>query len=123
MSLSPPDGLVVVSTHPSFKADVIGFGITPDGAVAPFPPKEIGTGMQRVLSVRADDHGHVWMLAGTPGPGIKNLYVVDARTGAIERTIAIDAPGAFLNDMALALDHGVIVMSDPAANPRSTSSM
>ncbi|MEJ0098537.1 MAG: L-dopachrome tautomerase-related protein [Pseudomonadota bacterium] len=108
-----PDGLVVVSTHPSFAADVMGYRIDKGGAVMPFPAKELGTGMQRILSVRADDKGHVWMLAGTPGPAVKNLYVVDAKSGAIDRTIAIDAPGAFLNDMALALDKGVIVMSDP----------
>ena len=108
-----PDGTVVVSAHPSSRANVIGFSITKDGMVAPFPSQEVGAGMQRVLSVRADDAGHVWMLAGTPGPGAKDLYVVNAKTGAIDRTIAIDAPGSFLNDMALALDRGVIVMSDP----------
>jgi sugar lactone lactonase YvrE len=108
-----PDGTVVVSAHPSSRADVIGLKITRDGTVAPFPPRDIGADMQRVLSVRADDAGRVWMLAGTPGPGAKDLYVVDLKTGALDRTIAIDAPGSFLNDMALALDHGVIVMSDP----------
>jgi sugar lactone lactonase YvrE len=108
-----PDGTAVVSAHPSSRADVIGLKITRDGTVTPFPPASTAAGMQRVLSVRADDAGHVWMLAGTPGPGAKHLYVVDLKSGALERTIAIDAPGSFLNDMALALDKGVIVMSDP----------
>lgn len=108
-----PDGTAVVSAHPSSRAEVIGLKITSDGTVTPFPPAQVGASMQRVLSVRADDTGHVWMLAGTPGPGAKDLYVVDTKTGAIDRTIAIEAPGSFLNDMALALDQGVIVISDP----------
>src|SRR5690606_3904162 len=66
--------------------------------------------MGRVLSVRDDDDGDVWLLSGQGGT--KNLYVADIATGALERVIEIDAPG-FLNDMALALDHGAIVMSVP----------
>ncbi|HTQ36919.1 MAG TPA: hypothetical protein VMH77_07770, partial [Steroidobacteraceae bacterium] len=90
------DGTVVISTHPSFAADVTGLKVAPDHTVSPFPHPEDGAKLQRVLSVRNDDAGHVWMLSGTPGPAKKDLYVVDLKSGAIVRTIAIDAPGSFL---------------------------
>lgn len=105
-----PDGTVIVSVHPSFESDVIAYAVDPDGAVRPFPSEEASDGMGRVLSVRADDEGNVWMLSGQGGA--KHLYVADIATGDLERTIEIDAPG-FLNDMALALDRGVIAMSVP----------
>jgi len=107
------DGTAVVSTHPSFAADQIGLRIAPDRTVTPFPHQDESAKLQRVLSVRNDDAGHVWMLSGTPGPAKKDLYVVDVKSGALVRTISIDAPGSFLNDMAMALDQGVIVISDP----------
>lgn len=105
-----PDGTVIISVHPSSPSEVIAYAVSPGGEVRPFPSAEASEGMGRVLSVRADADGNVWMLSGQGGT--KELYVTDAATGELERTIRINAPG-FLNDMALALDHGVIVMSVP----------
>ncbi len=109
------DGAVVISAHPSYESDSIGVIVSPDGAVAPFPPAETGADMQRVLSVRADGNGQVWMLSGMPGPGGKAFYIVDAKTGALVRTIEVEAPGSFLNDMALALGKGAVIISNPGA--------
>lgn len=108
-----PDGTVILSVHPSYESDVIAYAVSPQGDVRPFPSPEASEGMGRVLSVRADDEGNVWMLSGQGGGATRHLYVADIATGALERTIEIDAPGSFLNDMALALDQGVIVMSVP----------
>lgn len=110
-----PDGTVIISVHPSFASDIVAYAVSPQGQVRPFPDAEANARMGRVLSVRADDDGNVWMLSGQGGT--KELYVADIETGALERTIEIDAPG-FLNDMALALDHGAIVMSVPG-NPNA----
>ena len=110
-----PDGTAIISVHPSFASDIIAYAVSPEGEVRPFPDATANARMGRVLSVRADDDGNVWMLSGQGGT--KNLYVADIATGALERTIEIDAPG-FLNDMALALDHGAIVMSVPG-NPNA----
>jgi sugar lactone lactonase YvrE len=107
-----PDGTVVISVHPSFASEIIAYAVSPQGQVRPFPDAAANAAMGRVLSVRADDDGNVWMLSGQGGT--RNLYVVDIETGALRRTIGIDAPG-FLNDMALALDHGAIVMSVPGS--------
>lgn len=111
-----PDGLVVVSVHPSFPAGgAAAMAVTQGGEFSWFPRGEGAAEMQRVLSVRADDQGRVWMLAGMPGPRPKTFYLADAETGDIVRTIEVEAPGSFFNDMALALDHGVVVISDPGA--------
>ena len=108
-----PDGTVIISVHPSYQSDVIAYAVSPEGEVRPFPSPEASEGMGRVLSVRADQNGDVWMLSGMGGPAAKNFYIVDVATGALERTIAVESPGSFYNDMALALDHGAVVISDP----------
>jgi sugar lactone lactonase YvrE len=122
-----PSGLVVTSVHPSFDSDVVAYAAA-GGEVEVFPEGAAGgvavgdaPGTRRVLSVRADRDRQVWMLAGMPGPGPKIFYIWDLDARAMARTIEVATgegaiPSSFFNDMALALDHGVVVVSDPAAD-------
>ena len=124
------DGLVITSIHPSYDSEIV--AVAADGAaVRPFPDgdwatalgadaaEDGGPGLKRVLSVRADRDGKVWLLAGFPGPAPRTFYVWDTTTGAMDHVIDvvpgdIALPSSFFNDMALAPAHGVVVISDPA---------
>ena len=118
-----PDGLIIVSVHPSYPSDIV--ALAADGAdVAPFPNPEWARtvtgdktpGMRRVLSVRADGDGKVWLLSGMGGK--RTFYIWDRDTETMD-TIEVEPgdvalPSSFFNDMALAPEHGVVVVSDPA---------
>jgi sugar lactone lactonase YvrE len=120
-----PDGLVVVSVHPSFESDVAAY-VAAGGEVEAFPEGGAGRiatgdgpGMRRVLSVRADRDGMVWLLSGQPGPNPRTFYVWDLAARAMDRVIEIEPgdvaiPSSFFNDIALAPSRGVLVVSDPA---------
>jgi hypothetical protein len=105
------DGLTVLSVHPTYAGERPAMAVAPDGTVGWFPAA--GQEIARVLAVRAGRDNDIWMLAGMPDQQPKRIYIVDAATGVLKRTLAIEAPGSFYNDMALALDKGVVVMSDP----------
>lgn len=105
-----PDGRAIVSVHPTYSGERVAMAVV--GGDSSWFPAE-GVDLARVLAVRATRDGTVWMLAGMPDQQPKRIYIVDVASGALERTIAIEAPGSFYNDMALALDKGVVVMTDP----------
>jgi sugar lactone lactonase YvrE len=105
-----PDGRAIVSVHPTYSGERVAMAVA--GGEATWFPAE-GQDLARVLAVRATRHGKVFMLAGMPDQQPKRIYIVDVASGAVERTISIDAPGSFYNDMALALDKGTVVMTDP----------
>lgn len=105
------DGLAIVSVHPTYSGERVAMAVSPTGEVRWFPAA--GQELARVLAVRATRDGKVWMLAGMPDQQPKRIYIVAANTGIVERTIEIDAPGSFYNDMAMALDKGVVILSDP----------
>lgn len=106
-----PNGLTIASVHPTYTGERPAMVVQPDGNVRWFPPAD--QDVARVLAVRATRDGKVWMLAGMPDQQPKRIYIVDVGTGRVERTLEIDAPGSFYNDMALALDKGVVILSDP----------
>jgi hypothetical protein len=105
-----PDGVAIVSVHPTYSGERVAMAVA-GGETTWFPAA--GQDLARVLAVRATRDGKVWMLAGMPDQQPKRIYIVDVANGSIERTISIEAPGSFYNDMALALDKGVVVMTDP----------
>jgi sugar lactone lactonase YvrE len=111
-----PDGTVVLTVHPSLPSAHLALQLQ-DGTVSPFPDAQWGAreradgtpGLRPMLGLRADREGRVWLLASG---GTAQLYAWDLAAQQLVHDFSFEGLRIGFNDIALALSHGKIILSD-----------
>jgi sugar lactone lactonase YvrE len=125
------DGRIVMSQHQFYDPDLRIVELKADGGIVPFPneawssaPAGRAIGLHAVFGIRADLEGVVWMLDRTPGSGfVGKLVGWDTKLDRLHRVIYLGRPvvaeNAFLNDLAVDLEHDAIYIADTASGSDS----
>lgn len=107
------DGSVVFTIHPALPSQHVALQVK-DGAVSAFPDarhgaREAADSLGPMLGLRADREDRVWLLSSG---GAVRVHVWNLATQMLERSYEFpDRRGGF-NDLALALSHGKVILSD-----------
>ncbi|NMO21305.1 hypothetical protein HPC49_47310 [Pyxidicoccus fallax] len=115
---------VILSMHPFYSPTLRVVEVKPDGSLAPFPneqwarapekdePDAVGT--NKVLGIRADSRGVVWML--DHGGKVPKVVGWDTRKNKLFKVIPlpppVTAPTSFHNDLAVDTVHDALFIAD-----------
>ena len=121
-----PDNRTMISLHQFYSPELRVAEVADSGELMPFPNATWSRGGQEerlaldtVLGIQSDPRGVVWMLDnGMRGNATPKLVAWDTRGDRLARIIHLPPPitpdNAFVNDLAVDLEHNAIYIADPA---------
>jgi len=118
-----PDGRMFMSVHEFYGTPLRVVEVLPDGSTTPYPtdkwaraPHNDGPGLNRVLGLRADRQGILWMLDGQTDQSAGRIIAWNTKTEQLHKVYYLGKPIArttsFLNDLAIDRDNEAIYISD-----------
>jgi len=120
-----PDGRMFMSLHGFYGPPLRVVEVGTDGSVTPYPnadwanaPSGDGPGLNKVLGLRADRNGILWMLDDASDGRAGRIVGWNTRTETLHQIVYLAPPVTrsdnFLNDLAVDREHEAIYITDTA---------